>query len=87
MTDPPRPIDADSASPGDDASLAGVSYAEAIAELERLLGDLAADEADIDQLAAKVKRAAVLIHLCRARVDDARVDVERIVADVDADRS
>jgi exodeoxyribonuclease VII small subunit len=64
--------------------VAGLSYADAIDELEALLGDLERDDADIDELAAKVKRAAALIRLCRARVDDARVDVERIVADLDA---
>ncbi len=68
---------------GSPAELDGVSYAEAIAELEGLLDDLERDEADVDELAAKVRRAAALIRFCRSRITGARVEIDRIVADLE----
>lgn len=59
-------------------------YADAVAELEEILGELEADDVDVDRLAEQVKRAADLIELCRNRLEDARVEVTRIVADLDA---
>lgn len=59
-------------------------YADAVAELEEILDELEADEVDVDRLAERVKRAADLIELCRNRLEEARVEVTRIVADLDA---
>lgn len=59
-------------------------YADAVAELEEILAELEADDVDVDRLAEQVKRAADLIELCRTRLEDARVEVTRIVADLDA---
>ena len=59
-------------------------YAEAVAELEEILDELEADDVDVDRLAEQVKRAADLIESCRARLAAARVEVTRIVADLDA---
>lgn len=59
-------------------------YAEAVAELEEILSELEADDVDVDRLAEQVRRAADLIELCRGRLDEARVEVTRIVADLDA---
>jgi len=58
-------------------------YAEAIAELDGLLADLEDDALDIDLLAAKVERASALIRFCRSRIRAARVQVDRIVADLE----
>ena len=60
------------------------SYAEALAELDTILDQLEAGDADIDALAERVERAAALVRLCRDRLDDARTEVTRIVADLDA---
>lgn len=72
--------------PGDsgDSGEADLSYADAVDELDRLLAGLEQDDADIDELAANVRRAALLIRVCRARLERAKVDVEQIVADLDA---
>ena len=59
-------------------------YADAQRELEDLLVDLEDDALDVDLLAAKVARASELIRFCRARIAAARVQVDRIVADLDA---
>jgi exodeoxyribonuclease VII small subunit len=58
-------------------------YAAAMAELEQILGELERADLDVDQLGAKVARAAELIRTCRDRVGAARLEVERIVADLD----
>ena len=58
-------------------------YSEAMEELEAILAELEDGDVDIDRLAARVRRAAELVELCRARVDDARVEVVRIVAEID----
>lgn len=59
-------------------------YAEAVAELEEILAELEADDVDVDRLAERVTRAADLVESCRARLAEARVEVTRIVADLDA---
>lgn len=58
-------------------------YAAAQRELEDLLADLEDDALDIDLLAAKVARASELIRFCRQRIHAARVQVDRIVADLE----
>jgi exodeoxyribonuclease VII small subunit len=66
---------------GTDADAAG--YAESLAELEGILADLEDDGIDIDLLGEKVARATELIRRCRDRITAARVQVERVVADLD----
>jgi exodeoxyribonuclease VII small subunit len=66
-----------------DPSLEGIGYADAVAELEDILEQLDGDEIDVDHLAAQVRRAAELIALCRSRLSSARMEVTRIVADLD----
>lgn len=58
-------------------------YAESLRELEEILAEIEADDVDIDVLAAKVKRAAELLEICRSRIDGARLQVERVVDDLD----
>lgn len=59
-----------------------LGYADALAELESILRQLDDDDLDIDVLGTQVERAAMLIQLCRDRIGAARVQVERIVADL-----
>jgi exodeoxyribonuclease VII small subunit len=67
----------------DPTDVAGLGYADALAELEGILTDLEDDGIDIDLLGEKVARASALIRLCRDRITTARVQVERVVADLD----
>lgn len=60
-----------------------IGYAEALAELEQILARLERDDVDVDVLSAQVERAAALIRTCRTRIQSTRVEVERIVADLD----
>lgn len=60
-----------------------IGYAEALSELQQILGELEAEDIDIDVLATKVERAAELIRVCRGRINDAEVRVKEIVAGLD----
>jgi exodeoxyribonuclease VII small subunit len=61
----------------------GPGYAEALQQLEAILAELEREEVDVDVLATKVRRAAELIRLCRARITDARMQVDQVVAEFD----
>ena len=63
---------------------ADIGYADAMAELESILDDLEDDDLDVDVLASRVERASTLITLCRDRIGAARVQVEKVVASLDA---
>ena len=71
------------AEPAPDPVELQIGYADALAELEGILADLEDDGIDIDLLGEKVARATTLIRLCRDRITSARVQVERVVAELD----
>jgi exodeoxyribonuclease VII small subunit len=58
-----------------------IGYAEALAELEAILDELEADTVDVDELAARVRRARELVDLCKDRIASARMAVTEVVAD------
>jgi exodeoxyribonuclease VII small subunit len=60
-----------------------LGYAEALAELERILAELERESVDVDHLVERVQRAAVLIRLCRGRIATARLEIETVVADLE----
>lgn len=55
---------------------------EAMAELDRILSELEADDVDIDTLTDRVERAGELIELCRDRISGARARVDELVAEL-----
>ncbi|MCC8020176.1 MAG: exodeoxyribonuclease VII small subunit [Rikenellaceae bacterium] len=54
-------------------------YAEAIAEIERILDSFNNEQVDIDGLAAQVKRATELISMCREKLRKAEEDVAKVL--------
>jgi exodeoxyribonuclease VII small subunit len=60
-----------------------VRWADAITELEAILAKLDDDALDVDVLAAQVARASELISLCRDRIARTKLEVERIVGDLE----
>jgi exodeoxyribonuclease VII small subunit len=62
-----------------------IRWADAISELEAILTKLDDDALDVDVLAVQVARAAELISLCRDRIASTRLEVERIVGDIDTE--
>jgi exodeoxyribonuclease VII small subunit len=57
-----------------------LGYGAAMAELDRILAELDADDVDIDVVTARVTRAAALVRHCRDRVTSARLEIETVVA-------
>jgi exodeoxyribonuclease VII small subunit len=61
-----------------------IGYGEAMRELEQILEQIEGDDVDVDLLSARVSRSAELIRLCRERIHATRIEVEEIVAGLDA---
>ena len=60
-----------------------LTFEAATQELDSILQKLDGDGVNIDSLAVDLQRASQLIEWCRARLETTRVEVERIVADLD----
>lgn len=60
------------------------SYAEASAELERILQAIESGEIDLDELTDKVERAAELLALCRRKLAATETKVKKVTADLAA---
>lgn len=63
----------------------GTTFADAMAELEAILRRLESDRLDVDHLAADVRRAGDLIKVCRERIAHTKLEIDEIVAGIDAD--
>ena len=72
----------DATGPGDAVE---PGYAAAMAELEQILEELEGEDPDVDVLANRVERAATLIEVCRRRIANASVQVERVVTALESD--
>jgi len=60
-------------------------YAAALAELETIVAELEGEAVDVDHLSARVQRAAELLAVLRRRIATARMDVSRIVVELEPD--
>ena len=56
-----------------------IGYAEALKELETILGELERTDVDVDVLASRVERASELIRLCRERIGNAKLQIDNVV--------
>lgn len=61
-----------------------LGFAAALAELEEILARLEGDRLDVDHLAEDVRRASDLIGVCRQRITTTKVEIQEIVAGIDA---
>ena len=61
-----------------------IGYAAAMRELETILGELERPDVDVDALASKVERASELIRLCRERIGNAQLQIEKAVDGLDS---
>jgi exodeoxyribonuclease VII small subunit len=60
-------------------------YAQALGELDAILRELESSDVDVDRLADRVARAAELIALCRDRISTARLKIDEVIAELDAE--
>jgi len=63
------------------------TYAQAIAELEEIMSKIESEDVDVDALSAQVKRAAILIKLCRDRLRSTGEEVKKIFSDMESPSS
>jgi len=61
------------------------TYADASAELEQILQDIETGTIDLDVLAEKVERAALLLSVCRQRLAATETRVKKITTEVGAE--
>jgi len=64
-----------------------LTYTAAFAELQTIVEEIEGGEISVDELSAKVKRAAKLIKICKSKLTDTEADVNKILADLDRDTS
>ncbi len=60
-----------------------LTFQAAMEELELILRKLDSEEVNIDSLTVDLRRASELIEWCRSRLETTRVEVERIVTDLE----
>lgn len=61
------------------------NYTEAFEELQTIVAEIENGEISVDELSEKVKRAAVLIRICKAKLTTTEEDVARILKDLGDD--
>jgi exodeoxyribonuclease VII small subunit len=59
------------------------NYTEAFEELQQITAEIEGGQISVDELAEKVKRAALLIQICKQKLTTTEEDVERILKDLD----
>ena len=56
------------------------TYTEAVAELEKILGELESNaEINMEMISEKVKRAAVLIEICKKQLHEIDEELEKML--------
>ena len=86
MPEPPRPeTPRPPTTPRPETPSPDLGYADALRELDEILRELEGSDVDVDRLADRVSRAAALIELCRERISRARLQIDEVIADLDAE--
>lgn len=58
------------------------NYADAFAELQQIVEDIENGEISVDELSEKVKRATILIRICKTKLTSTEEDVNKILKDL-----
>lgn len=64
-----------------------ISYAEAFQELQTIVNEMETGEISVDQVTEKVKRAAMLIRICKEKLSSAEFDVNQILKELEEDNN
>jgi exodeoxyribonuclease VII small subunit len=62
-------------------------YTSAFEELQAIVSDIEEGEISVDLLSEKVKRAALLINICKQKLKDTEGDVNQILKELEASES
>ena len=60
------------------------NYQEAFDELQTIVAEIENGRISVDELSEKVKRAAVLIKICKAKLTSTEEDVTKILKDLES---
>lgn len=60
-----------------------INYTEAFKELQEIVTEIEEGEISVDELSAKVKRAAQLILICRKKLTSTEEDVNKILKELE----
>ena len=60
-----------------------INYTEAFEELQEIVSEIEQGEISVDELSAKVKRAAELIKICKTKLTTTEEDVNKILKELD----
>lgn len=60
-----------------------INYTEAFKELQEIVAEIEEGEISVDELSAKVKRAAKLIKICKSKLTTTEEDVSGILKAMD----
>ena len=63
------------------------NYAQAFEELQQIVSEIEEGQITVDELSEKVKRAALLISICKTKLSTTEEDVNRILKDLDGQGS
>jgi exodeoxyribonuclease VII small subunit len=60
-----------------------INYVEAFNELQLIVQEIEDGEITVDELALKVKRAAILIKICKSKLSSTEEDVNQILKELE----
>ena len=60
------------------------NYKEAFDELQQIVSEIEEGQISVDELSEKVKRAALLIRICKQKLASTEEDVNKILKELDA---
>jgi exodeoxyribonuclease VII small subunit len=60
------------------------NYTEAYEELQHIVSEIEGGEISVDELSMKVKRAALLIKICKNKLTSTEEDVTRILKELES---
>ncbi len=63
-----------------------INYTEAITELESIVAEIENQDISVDELSARVKRASVLIGICRQALHATEEEVKKILEELNQDK-
>lgn len=61
-----------------------LSYTDAFSELQTIVQEIEEGEISVDELSDKVKRAALLLKICRQKLTATEEDVNKILKDLES---
>ncbi|MBL0046751.1 MAG: exodeoxyribonuclease VII small subunit [Bacteroidetes bacterium] len=61
-----------------------INYSEAFQELQRIVSEMEEGEISVDELSEKVKRAALLIKICKSKLSSTEEDVNKILKELES---